>query len=199
MLLNNGSERGLFRLTFGPGPEVGRMRRLLFALPWLVLGVVALPHWASADATQPLPLQLPDSVPVLLAGAVAMVVLLALVAWVLARRARRADNAPMTQRTMAPPVSRKQVTEMRGPQPLLDVVGDAERSHTLGDTMIRIGRHDENDIQLASQTVHRYHAVLHLTPQQGHVITDLSGPEGNGVIVRRDARTDSPSVRSPIS
>ena len=134
-----------------------------------------------ADITDATPFSQP--IPVMLAGAVPLVLLAALALWMLARRAHRAGPRPVTQLAMAAPVSRKQITEIRGPQPQLDVLGDAAHSHPLGGSMIRIGRHDENDIQLASQTVHRYHAVLHLTPQQGHVITDLSGPEGNGVIV----------------
>ena len=121
--------------------------------------------------------------PVMLAGAVPLVLLAAFASWMLARRAHRAEPVPVTHMAMAAPVSRRQITEIRGVGPLLDVLGDAGQSHPLGGSMIRIGRHGENDIQLASQTVHRYHAVVHVTPQHGHVITDLSGPEGNGVIV----------------
>ena len=50
-------------------------------------------------------------------------------------------------------------------------------------TMVRIGRHEENDIRLASKTVHRYHAIMHKTPEEDYVVTDLSGPAGNGILV----------------
>ncbi len=91
-----------------------------------------------------------------------------------------------TQVAMAPAVTRQQVSEIRGQLPLLDVIGAEADVHRLDGNMTRIGRHEENDIRLASQTVHRYHAVLHRTPEQKFVITDLSGPEGNGVVVNAE-------------
>lgn len=91
-----------------------------------------------------------------------------------------------TQVDMAPAVTRQQVSEIRGQLPLLDVIGQDADVHRIDGNMTRIGRHEENDIRLASQTVHRYHAVLHRTPEQKFVITDLSGPEGNGVVVNAE-------------
>ena len=91
-----------------------------------------------------------------------------------------------TQVAMAPAVTRQQVSEIRGQLPLLDVIGQDADVHRIDGNMTRIGRHEENDIRLASQTVHRYHAVLHRTPEQKFVITDLSGPEGNGVVVNAE-------------
>jgi hypothetical protein len=58
--------------------------------------------------------------------------------------------------------------------------------HRVRGTLIRIGRHEENDIRLDSQTVHRHHAVVHKMPDQSYVITDLSGPSGNGVYVNEE-------------
>lgn len=80
-------------------------------------------------------------------------------------------------------------------EPLLDIIGDNELSHPLNGSMLRIGRHEENDIRLASQTVHRYHAVVHATPDNSYVITDLSGPEGNGVLVNSE-RVDQATLAS---
>ena len=91
-----------------------------------------------------------------------------------------------TQVAMAPAHTRQQISEIRGAMPLLDVIGDDADVHRIDGNMIRIGRHEENDIRLASQTVHRYHAVVHKTPEQSFVITDLSGPEGNGVVVNAE-------------
>ncbi len=65
----------------------------------------------------------------------------------------------------------------------LQLVGSDATSLPLEGTMVRIGRHEENDIRLASKTVHRYHAVVHLTPDRHYVLTDLSGADGNGVVV----------------
>ena len=53
---------------------------------------------------------------------------------------------------------------------------------------IRIGRHEDNDIRLADSSVHRYHAVIQRTAEEGFVITDVSGKEGNGVRIN-GART----------
>jgi hypothetical protein len=57
--------------------------------------------------------------------------------------------------------------------------------------MLRIGRHEENDVLLADKTVHRHHAVLQLTGDQGYTITDLSGAEGNGVLVNAERVTQA--------
>lgn len=62
-------------------------------------------------------------------------------------------------------------------------VGGNNQKMPIRGSMIRIGRHEENDVRLASKTVHRYHAVMHRTPEDDYVVTDLSGPSGNGVIV----------------
>jgi hypothetical protein len=51
----------------------------------------------------------------------------------------------------------------------------------LGSRLVRIGRHQDNDIRLPDTTVHRYHAVIERTRDEEFVITDLSGKDGNGV------------------
>ena len=53
----------------------------------------------------------------------------------------------------------------------------------LAGQMIRIGRHQDNDIRLPDTTVHRYHAVIERTQEEAFVITDLSGKAGNGMRV----------------
>ncbi|WP_170936990.1 MULTISPECIES: FHA domain-containing protein [Rhodomicrobium] len=62
----------------------------------------------------------------------------------------------------------------------LEVVGSGDRI-PLKQTGLRIGRHEDNDIRFDATTVHRRHAVVHMTPQRDFVITDLSGSNGNGV------------------
>jgi pSer/pThr/pTyr-binding forkhead associated (FHA) protein len=49
--------------------------------------------------------------------------------------------------------------------------------------MLRIGREDDNDIRIPSGAVHRYHAAIHREDYDDWHITDLSGVEGNGMIV----------------
>lgn len=51
----------------------------------------------------------------------------------------------------------------------------------IGSTTVSIGRHEDNDICLSNPSVHRQHAVIHMTPERGFVLRDLGGQ--NGVIV----------------
>ena len=51
----------------------------------------------------------------------------------------------------------------------------------LATKMVRIGRHEDNDVRLPDTSVHRYHAVIERTTEAEFVITDLSGKDGNGV------------------
>jgi hypothetical protein len=68
-------------------------------------------------------------------------------------------------------------------QAWVEVMGIAGERHVIGRTMVRIGREEDNDICLSAHTVHRYHAVIRRTTDGDVVITDLSGDEGNGVLV----------------
>ena len=65
----------------------------------------------------------------------------------------------------------------------LRIDGDAEAKQPIAAPLIRIGRHEDNDILLASPSVHRHHAIIHHTTEQGFIITDMSGASGNGVVV----------------
>ena len=49
--------------------------------------------------------------------------------------------------------------------------------------LVQIGRQDDNDICIEDDTVHRYHAVIECSRDIGYIITDVSGPHGNGVRV----------------
>jgi hypothetical protein len=55
--------------------------------------------------------------------------------------------------------------------------------HVIGRAMLRIGREADNDVCLLEKTVHRYHAVIRRTTDGDVVITDLSGADGNGVLI----------------
>jgi hypothetical protein len=57
--------------------------------------------------------------------------------------------------------------------------------------LVRIGRHEDNDIQLGQSTVHRHHAIIHRTPEAHFVITDVSGESGNGVVVNGQRLTET--------
>jgi hypothetical protein len=57
--------------------------------------------------------------------------------------------------------------------------------------LVRIGRHDDNDIRLPLSTVHRHHALIHRTPAAEFVILDLSGNEGNGILINGHKRLEA--------
>jgi hypothetical protein len=55
--------------------------------------------------------------------------------------------------------------------------------YKIGRRMVRIGRDDDNEIQIGAGSVHRHHAVIHRSEDAEFVIQDLSSAEGNGVVV----------------
>ena len=57
--------------------------------------------------------------------------------------------------------------------------------------LVRIGRHEDNDIRLPYSTVHRHHALIHRTPDSEFVIMDLSGQSGNGIVVNGEKRAEA--------
>jgi pSer/pThr/pTyr-binding forkhead associated (FHA) protein len=73
----------------------------------------------------------------------------------------------------------------------LEFIDEACNPLPINGRMLRIGRHEENDVRLSDKTVHRHHAVLELTGEHGYTITDLSGAEGNGVLVNAERVTQA--------
>lgn len=65
----------------------------------------------------------------------------------------------------------------------LDIAGQTKSPLPRVQGLVRIGRHDDNDIRLPHTTVHRHHAIIHRTPEAAFIIMDLSGHDGNGVVV----------------
>lgn len=63
------------------------------------------------------------------------------------------------------------------------ITGQPSAALPSGPTMVRIGRHEDNDIRLAHASVHRHHALIHRNSDDEFVIVDLSGRDGNGVLV----------------
>jgi len=55
--------------------------------------------------------------------------------------------------------------------------------YVVSSALLRIGREADNDICLTERTVHRYHAVIRRTSDGDVLVTDLSGAEGNGVLI----------------
>ncbi len=60
---------------------------------------------------------------------------------------------------------------------------DGGERYLINQALVRIGREDDNDVQLMHNTVHRYHAVIERTPEAEFVIVDVGGADGNGVRV----------------
>ncbi len=65
----------------------------------------------------------------------------------------------------------------------VEVEDGRKRRFVIGRTLVRIGRETDNDICLTAKTVHRYHAVIRRTTDGEVLIADLSGSDGNGVLV----------------
>jgi hypothetical protein len=74
-------------------------------------------------------------------------------------------------------------------QAWLTIEGRASGTMPLSGEVIRIGRHEDNDIRLTDRSVHRHHAVIERLSEEAFVITDVSGKDGNGVRVN-GARTE---------
>ena len=69
---------------------------------------------------------------------------------------------------------------------LLIVANSGGEVHEIGHGLVRIGREEDNDVQLVHKTVHRYHAVVERTVDAEFYLTDVSGAGGNGVRVDGD-------------
>lgn len=64
------------------------------------------------------------------------------------------------------------------------VTGAAPARYEVGRrTLVRIGRGDDNDALIDAPSIHRNHAVIGQTDEGVFGIWDLSGPDGNGVMV----------------
>lgn len=63
----------------------------------------------------------------------------------------------------------------------VEVASDEPRRRAVDRELLQIGRQDDNDICLDESTVHRYHAIIERSWEHGLIITDVSGPEGNGI------------------
>ncbi len=94
----------------------------------------------------------------------------------IARSSRGGAHQPMTT-TRQPEISAWPT------EAWVEVEGLPGKRYVIGRTLVRIGREEDNDICLSDSTVHRYHAVIRRTTDGDVVVTDLSGEEGNGVLV----------------
>jgi hypothetical protein len=112
-----------------------------------------------------------------LAGVLLLPPLMA-VGWMIYR-----NNAPTAPRDADP----AQVWPLME-HPRLELDGTGAIALPAGRDLVQIGRQDDNDICIEDETVHRYHAVIERTGD-GFAIVDVSGPDGNGLVVNGQRRT----------
>ena len=122
--------------------------------------------------------------PLLMVGLSAL--LLAPILAILGSIVRSATRAP------APPAIPSATTEINGVTPYFGRLqlqtADHARLIALGPAPVRIGRQQDNELRLDETTVHGYHAVVERTRDGVVVITDISGPEGNGMRINGHTR-----------
>ena len=70
----------------------------------------------------------------------------------------------------------------------LEIEGQTEVKRPLSRPLVQIGRQDDNDICLDDETVDRYHAVIERTADDAFMISDVSGPDSQGVKVNGERR-----------
>lgn len=152
-------------------------------LPQLALLVV------TADAWSQLSVLIGDSyhkAPALMLGLVALLVLppLAIAGFMLRRQRQSPDSTVLISRPSHRAARNdKTVRSELSAWPTEAWVETGGQKHLVGRAMLRIGREADNDICLQAKTVHRYHAVIRRSTDGEVIITDLSGPEGNGILV----------------
>lgn len=73
----------------------------------------------------------------------------------------------------------------------VEVIGTQNGRYAILRDMLRIGREDDNDIRIPSRGVHRYHAAIHREDFADWWITDLSGTDGNGLVVNGQRCSDA--------
>ena len=109
------------------------------------------------------------------------------VAGLMLRRQRRSPESTVliSRPSLRPCAERRSVTARTelAVWPTEAWVEASGERHVVGRALLRIGREADNDICLQEKTVHRYHAVVRRTTDGSVLITDLSGDEGNGVVV----------------
>lgn len=80
----------------------------------------------------------------------------------------------------------------------LAVEGQAAVELPRAQGLVRIGRGEDNDIRLPFATVHRHHALVHRTPEGAYILMDLSGADGNGLLVNDEKRIEALLVHGDV-
>lgn len=113
--------------------------------------------------------------PAVMIGLAALIVLPVLaVAGLIVRRVTAEDPQPPAQ---AEPIA------IAPRDAWIEIEGEEASRHKIGASMLRIGRQDDNDLCIDHSTVHRYHAIVYRSPDDGFMIMDIGGDGGNGIKV----------------
>ncbi|MBT9373314.1 FHA domain-containing protein [Rhizobium sp. CSW-27] len=99
------------------------------------------------------------------------------------------DNPPVTQRLVMDDVhtTLRPVSKTFGYFEVLD--GEPQR-FDIREQNVTIGRHSESDFRLENDSVHRHHAIFHISPDKRPVITDLDTVNGVLVNGKRVAKSE---------
>ena len=129
-------------------------------------------------------------VPVMVLSAVLIVPLAAVLSYALSSLAYRLLDRTRASRVMTS-VGVADETAAWPSQAWLDIEGHQRSALPSRATLVRIGRHQDNEIFIPDSSVHRHHAVIARTVDADYVITDMSGAGGNGVLINGERLLES--------
>jgi FHA domain len=129
-------------------------------------------------------------VPVMVLSAVLIVPLAAVLSYALSSLAYRLLDRTRASRVTAS-VAVADETPSWPSQAWLDIEGHQRSALPSRATLVRIGRHQDNEIFIPDSSVHRHHAVIARTFDADYVITDMSGEGGNGVLINGERTLES--------
>lgn len=78
------------------------------------------------------------------------------------------------------------------PRARIEIEGDGAIELPAGRDLVQIGGQDDNDIRIEGEGVERYHAIIARIGGSGFTITDVSGPDGEGLRVNGERRASAP-------
>jgi hypothetical protein len=113
--------------------------------------------------------------PAVMIGLAALIVLpvLAVLGLILRRVTAEVPHQPVQGETVA-------ITPLDA---WIEIEGQEGTRRKIGAGMLRIGRQDDNDLCIDHSTVHRYHAIVYRSPDDGIMVMDIGGDDGNGIKV----------------
>jgi FHA domain len=127
---------------------------------------------------------------VMVLSAVLIVPLAAVLSYVLSSLAYRLLDRTRASRVMASVPGADEPPSWPS-QAWLDIEGHQRSALPSRATLVRIGRHQDNEIFIPDRSVHRHHAVIARTFDADYVITDMSGEGGNGVLINGERFLES--------